>query len=179
MLRYLFLFAGLFIIMSCSPKLRPFTYQMYSGSGWSESELRRIQFYVSNDIVLQRRLDGSRARIQGGTIRIIDGSQYEEVIIRRGTPGVYAFSPDQDKIAISFEEPKDKFFLVFTPSQKLNGQYVLAAQRWDRDQGFITYAGQTYVTPARSAFAILQVDVRGKDRTTVKTRSAGGARVRR
>ena len=178
MIKYILGIIVIITITACSPKLRPFTYQMYADSGWSEREMSRIQFYVSNDIVLQRRLDGSKARIQGGTIRVIDGSQFEEIIIKRGTPGVYAFSPDEEKIAISFEQPKEKHFLVFLPSKKRNGQYVLAAKNWERNYGIVTYAGQTYETPARSAYATLQVDVRGQGRTTIKSRQAEGTRVR-
>ncbi|MFT5383814.1 MAG: hypothetical protein ACI81W_001214, partial [Saprospiraceae bacterium] len=37
------------LISSCSPKLTPFTEDLQQENGWSESELKQIQFYVSKD----------------------------------------------------------------------------------------------------------------------------------
>jgi len=165
-------------VSSCGPKLRPFTDRMYVNSGFSENELKRIQFYVSNDIVLQRRIDGSKARIESGKIKVIDGAQYEEVIIRRNTPGVFSFQADGEDIAVSFEGKPSVNYLIFGPSRRRNGEYVLRAAKWERDYGVITYMGTQYTTPASSAFASLMVDVRGNNRSTTRVRRASGTRVR-
>lgn len=177
-MKYISIALLLIVVSACGPRLRPFTDRMYVNSGFSENELKRIQFYVSNDIVLQRRIDGSRARIESGKIRVIDGAEYEEIIIRRNTPGVYAFQADGEDIAVSFEGKPSVNYLIFGPSRKRNGEYVLRAAEWERDYGVITYMGSQYTTPASSAFASLMVDVRGSGRGTTKVRRAGGNRVR-
>jgi len=177
-MRYLFLLLTIVVFSSCGPKLRPFTDSMYINSGFSDRELKRIQFYVSGDIVLQRRVSGSKARIDSGKIKIIDGTQYEEIVIRRKTPGVFAFRADGEDIAISFEGKADTHFLIFGPSRRRAGEYVLRASKWERDFGIVTYAGEQYTTPASSAFANLMVDVRGNNTTRTRGRTASGARVR-
>lgn len=177
-IKYISLAILLVGVSACGPRLRPFTDRMYVNSGFSENELKRIQFYVSNDIVLQRRVDGTKARIESGKIKVIDGAQYEEIIIRRNTPGVFAFQADGEDIAVSFEGKPSVNYLVFGPSSRRNGEYVLRAAKWEREYGVVTYSGSQYTTPASSAFASLMVDVRGSGRGTTKVRRAGGNRVR-
>lgn len=166
------------IFSSCSPQLRPFTDRMYINSDFSERELKKIQFYVSRDIVLSRQLDGTKARLQSGKIRIVEGASYEEIVIRRGTRGVFAFSVEDGNIAVSFEGNPQTSYLVFGPSERRGGEYVLRAAKWERDFGVINYNGQQYTTPASSAYASLMVDVRGSGRSSSYTRRASGKRVR-
>lgn len=177
-MRYiLFIILGI-TISSCGPKLRPFTDSMYINSGFTDRELKRIQFYVSGDIVLQKRVSGSKARIESGKIKVIDGTQYEEIVIRSRTPGVFAFRVDEEDIAVSFEGKPDTHFLVFGPSRRRAGEYVLRASKWEREFGVVTYAGEQYTTPASSAFANLMVDVRGNNTARTRGRTASGTRVR-
>lgn len=174
----IFLFISVFVISACSPQLRPFTDRMYYNSDFTERELKRIQFYVSRDIVLSRQVDGTKAKIQSGKIKVVEGANYEEIVIRRGTPGVFAFSADDGNIAISFEGNPQTSFLVFGPSEKRGGEFVLRATKWERDFGIITYNGIQYTTPASSAYSSLMVDVRGSGRTSSSTRRAAGKKIR-
>ena len=64
---------------SCSNNLKYFTKDLYQENRWTDSELERIQFYVSEDIVLQRQLRGENSRITDGKIRVVDGSKIEEI----------------------------------------------------------------------------------------------------
>ncbi len=165
-------------LSACSPRLSPFTDNLYRNSGWSERDLRKIQFYVSRDIVLQRKIDDTKGSvIEGGRIRVIKGSSFEEIVIRSGTPGAFLFSPDGKRLAISFENGKDPRFLMFGPHEKRDGAYVLLASDWDKDTGAVTYGETSYVTPAASAYATLMVDSRQEGRTTFKVRNAPGRRV--
>ena len=178
MKKILFILTVIVVFSSCGPQLRPFTDRMHYSAGFTESELKRIQFYVSRDIVLQKRVDGSRAKIDGGKIRVIGGERFEEIVIRRNTPGVFAFNADDGNIAISFEGRPNTHFLIFGPSRKRGGEYVLRAAEWNRDFGIVNYNGEQYSTPASSAFANLMVDVRGRNTSSTRRRTASGARVR-
>lgn len=165
----------LFLFCSCSPRLSVFTDEIYRSGNWSERELKKIQFYVSNDIVLQRRLGRTTSKIEGGRIRIIDGSEWEEIVIKAGTPGVYVFSPGQDRLAISFES--DNRFLVFGPKSR-TGEFVLLASKWERDRGFVQYGEHLYETPASSAYSFLQVDAKFVNQSRTRSRVAKGRQVR-
>lgn len=169
--------AVLLTLGACSPQLTPFTERLYEQNRWTDEELKRIQFYVSNDIVLRRDFSSSDSRIEGGTIRIVGGKQVEEVVIRSGTPGVFLFSPKSDRFAISFEDGGDERYLMFGPSPRVNGRFVLLASDWDRREGTVTYEGRKFKVDTESAYSSLMVDLKRSNSIAVKSRTAGGRKV--
>ena len=173
----LFLFIGLTFMTSCSDRLTPFTQRLYEEQGWSEAELKKIQFYTSEDITLFRTLNEGDSKIVSGEIKIRNGRRVDEVKIKKGTPGVMLFKPKEDKFAISFESDGDEKFLIFGASEKRGGRYQLLAKDWKRRYGKVTYAGQTYQVNSESAYAALLVDLDRKRNTKVKSRTARGRTV--
>ena len=165
------------LIISCGPTYRPFTSNLQKENGWSEDELKHIQFYLSNDIVLRRNLSKGESVIEGGKIRIEEGRRIEEIVIREGTPGILMFMPKDDRLAISFENGKDKF-LMFGPHPKWNGRYMLLGSSWDKQAGEVTYQGKTYHTSSKSAYAGLLVDLDKVSRVTLDRHTAEGRKVR-
>lgn len=161
-------------VWSCSPSLTPFTQKIYDQNNWSEQDLKKIQFYLSDDIVLYRDVTEGSSNIESGTVRIKQGRKIQEVIIREGTPGVLLFSPKDDRFAISFEDGNDERFLMFGPNPKASNRYVLLAKEWKRKKGKVTYEGINYFTNAESAYAALMIDLRQIKRTSVKKRTASG-----
>ena len=147
-------------MMSCSNSLKYFTKDLYLDNRWSESELERIQFYVSEDIILQRKLRGENSRITDGKIRVVDGSKIEEIVIEKGTPGILIDSPARDKFAISFDSADESKFLMFGANPKANGRFVLLAKDWKKRWGKVTYGDQVYETSSASAYAALMVDIK-------------------
>ncbi len=170
--------AAMLLLVSCSSKFQYFTNDLYRSGGWSEQELKRIQFYVSQDIVLQRRLRREDSRITDGKIRIIDGSEAEVVVIKRGTPGVVVGSISDNKLAVSFEQGSSSKSLVFGPGSSSGGRYVLLAKDWNRNMGKVSYGNQEYEVTSSSAIAALKVDIKKARNTKVKSERASGARVR-
>ncbi|MEM0995250.1 MAG: hypothetical protein AAGI49_19620, partial [Bacteroidota bacterium] len=142
------------LLTSCSPKLTPFTQRLYKENDWSEAELKRIQFYLSEDIVLRRVAESSRSRIEDGEIRVINGGKTEKVVIRRGTPGVFVFTPKADRFAISFESGDDRY-LMFGPNPKASNRYLLLASEWKKRGGMVTYGGKRYRVDSDDAYATL------------------------
>ena len=164
------------ILFACNNHYRYFTQKMYDEFRWSDAELESIQFYVSEDIVLFKRLSAEDARISNGKIRVIDGSKVEEVIIEKGTPGVFVQSPKKNRFAIAFEDDESKF-LMFGPNAKYKDRYVLLGKEWEKRWGKITYGGETYETSSRSAYASLMVDIKKAQNTNYQSRKAKGNRV--
>src|SRR5690606_14599828 len=99
-MRTLILFFMIVGMMSCAPSLKYYTKDMHDVSGWSQDDLHKIQFYLSGDIVLWRDLGKEDFSISRGKIKMTDGRRIEEVTIKKGTPGVYVFSPKDDQYAI-------------------------------------------------------------------------------
>ena len=79
---------GLFVVLFLSGcnSLSPFTQKLYEDNNWSEADLKKIQFYLSDDVVLRREIGNGSADISDGRIRVVNGKQVAEVVIRKGTP---------------------------------------------------------------------------------------------
>ena len=143
---------------SCSKTLTYFTDDIYADNNWSEEELKQIQFYLSEDIRLERVYGSAGSDIKDGQIKIKSERKVEEVIIRKGTPGVLVFSPKSNRFALSFDEDPEKY-LMFGPNEKAKGRYVLLAKKWKKRGGTISYGGSNYRTTSDSAYAALMVDI--------------------
>ncbi len=165
-----------FFLSSCSTSLRPFTDDIYYEFGNSKAKLSKIQFYLSDDIVLYRDYGGTRSSIRNGKIKIVDGRKIEEVVFKKGTPGVFVFSPKKDRIAISFEEGDGKY-LMFGPNQKVGGRFVLLAKEWNNRRGKVTYANEIWNTTSSSAYANLMVDLEKARNTRVSKTTVSGRKI--
>ncbi|MCB0521582.1 MAG: hypothetical protein H6577_08045 [Lewinellaceae bacterium] len=167
---------SLVLLGSCSTRLTYFTQDLYERYNWSENDLKKIQFYVSQDIVLKRELKGGSSDIVSGTIKIEDGRQIEEVIIRKGTPGAFIFSPKSERFAIGFEDSNERY-LMFGPSPKFSDRYVMLASDWNRRTGEVTYDNKKWRVSSDDAFAALLVDLRKISKVDVNSRVAKGRKV--
>ena len=163
------------IITSCAPTLTPFTSRLYEKYNWNDDQLKRIQFYLSQDIVLKRDFDkASGTEFNKGSIKIVDGKKIEQIVIPRGTPGVFIFKPNEKKFAISFEADNDKKFLMFGPNPKRGGEFVLLASDWEGKNGIVTYDGKEYVTDVSAAWANLLVDLKKSRNLSIENRTVKG-----
>ncbi len=169
--------AMLFLFSSCSPRLSPFTQQLSDENGWTSEDLKQIQFYLSDDIILRRQISSGSSEIISGEIKMVNGRKVDEVIIRKGTPGVALFSPKENRLAVSFEDGGDQRFLMFGPSKKRGDRYVVLASEWSRRQGSVTYDGKTYKTGSDSALASLLVDLKRVRKTSVRSHVAKGRKI--
>ncbi len=167
----LFLFIG-----ACSPSLSPFTQRLIEQNRWSEKDLKKIQFYSSAEILLYRDYASGMSRIESGEIKMVKGRKVEEIRIPKGTPGVAVFQPKSNRLAVSFEDQKDRF-LIFGPNPKRGNSYVLLASEWKNRRGKVKYDDQQYFTTTESAFATLLVDVKKSKKIKVKSRSVKGRKI--
>ncbi len=174
-----FLFAFLTIIVtSCQPTRMYYNDRLAQENQWRDSDLKKLQFYVSEDILLQRELRRGEAVIQGGKLKRTKGRQLEQIVIRRGTPGTFLFSTTDGNYAITFDERNNNNYLVFGPIAKVRDRYALRARKWERNFGVITYGGKEYTTSARSAQAFLLISSKGNTTTRVSRKTERGSRVR-
>ena len=172
------LIAGIFcaiLFSACSSSLRPFTDDIYDEIR-TDRELSKIQFYLSSDIVLYRDFGGSKSKVVNGKIKLVNGRKIEEIVFKKGTPGVFVFSPKQDRIAISFEKGEGKY-LMFGPNEKVGGRFVLLAKEWRNRRGKVTYDNEIWNTTYDSAFANLLVDLDKARRTTVSKKTVRGRKI--
>ncbi len=171
-------FSLLLLMSSCSRELRPFTANILKEGNWSDTELKKIQFYLSEDIVIRRKLtEGVNEITSGGSIKIFKGEKVEEVRIPHGTPGVFLFRANDDHFAIGFDAINDKRYLMFGPNPKRQGSYVLLASEWKNQLGKVRYDDRFFFTDEPSAWSALLVDLRKIKNVEVTSKTERGRRV--
>ncbi|MEL7160516.1 MAG: hypothetical protein AAFN92_07145 [Bacteroidota bacterium] len=177
MIRLLSVFA-LFTLLfsSCGPKLSPLTQRLIEDQKWQEDELKRIQFYLSEDLILTRELRDGNTEIRNGQVKIIDGREVEQMVFKRNTPGVFVFSPKTKRMAVSFEK-SDEDYLIFGPNPKAGNRYTLLASDWSRRSGTVTYAGRKWRVNSRDAYASLMIPLKRLRDQDVRGRVAGGRKL--
>lgn len=163
-------------LSSCTPKLSYFTQDLYDENQWSPEELKKIQFYLSEDLVLFRRVSNNDARITRGKVMLKNGQQIEEIAFKKNTPGVVSFSPKDNRIAVSFEDD-DQRYLMFGPNPKAGERYTILARDWERRQGTVTYDNQVFNISSGDAFASLMIDLKRVRDTKINNRTARGRRI--
>ncbi len=165
------------LFSSCGPKLSPLTQRLVEDQAWSEDELKRIQFYLSEDLILTREVRDGKSEIRNGQVKIIDGREVEQVVFKRNTPGVFVFSPKSQRMAVSFEQNDDNF-LVFGPNPKAGNRYVILAAEWDRRSGQVSYAGKQWRVNAADAYASLLIPLKRLRNQDVKGKVVGGRKLK-
>jgi hypothetical protein len=169
---------GLIVMSLASCKhLVPYTDAIKTQHNWNDEQVKKIQFYVSHDIILHRELAEGSTDIVKGKIKTINGKKVDEIIIRQGTPGVLTEIPKQNKMLVSFEV-SDDYYLSFGVNPNVGDKYVLLASNWNKSSGTIHYAGQEYTTDPDSKYAFLLVDTRKIQKMDIKQRVAKGRKVK-
>ena len=146
-------FFGLILSMTaCSPRVI-YTSGVQKKYRLTESDLKKIQFYVSDDIVLYTREIDSKTETDKGELVVKSNSEEERILIKRGTPCVVEKIIGTDKLSVSFETGEGKFLIFGTA--EANGPYKLLAESWSNGRGKLTYNNKTYYASSASGNAYL------------------------
>jgi len=166
----------LFVMSSCSKNLVPYSGYLQEKHNWGKPEIEQIQFYTSKDIVLYRNAADSETQIVNGTVKIKNGKQVEEVVIKAGTPGIAVWQAEDNRYGICFDSDDDHF-LTFGANPEKQKRFYLLASEWNGKNGIVTYNGEQYSTNASSADAFLLIDLKKTKNLYVRSRTAKGRTV--
>jgi hypothetical protein len=170
-------FAIIAIAFSSCKNLVPYTDSMKKQNNWNDEQVRKIQFFTSTDVILQRAVREGSTEIVQGKIKKIDGKNVEEIVIRSGTKGVLVDIPRENKMLVSFEID-DQHYLSFGVNPTYGEKYVLLASDWNNGIGKVHYNGIEYATSPDSKYATLLVDLRKLQKLNLQQRVAKGRKVR-
>lgn len=155
-LAYFFALVIVASLYACSSSI-PFTNDDKIKYNLTEDKLKKLQFFVSRDIVLQRgeRSDEAQEFDQDGKLIVSSSASLDEIYIKEGTPGVVVKVMDGNRLAISFDATDDNKYLVFgDPNNR--GRYNLMGAEWDNGKGKINYGGKVYYVMPGGAGAYLK-----------------------
>jgi hypothetical protein len=102
-----------------------FTAEVRERYQFTGDEIRHIQFYTSGKIVLRREEPYQDRRIVKNELVIEDRLRIDDVVIRRGTPGV-ALRVEGDHLLVSFSREHRNRALWFSRKHNSQGRYELS-----------------------------------------------------
>lgn len=165
------------LLSSCA-NLVPYSEALKNQYHLSDSDIPKIQFYTSDNIILYKDAVNGQRTIEGGKIKVVDGREVEEIIIQNKTKGIAIKNPLLgNNLGVSFEI-NDNYFLTFGENPKFNNKYCLLASNWKNDIGEVTYNGEKFRTPSASGRVYLLVNIKKLEKMETKSRVAKGRKIR-
>jgi hypothetical protein len=135
-----------FLLSSCGSSRKmsnyvPFTKDMMDKIEKENIDLKEVQFYVDEKLILARNLDNETVEVKSGVVKLEKAKNVNEVVIPMLSPGLYS-DKIGDKLLISFERGNSA--LAFGPgSGHAFNQYVIYGTQWKNGTALVDYdAGQ-------------------------------------
>lgn len=176
-MKKLLVFMMLLSFLASCKNLIPFTQDLKTTNKWTDEDLKKIQYYNSEIIVLHRQLNSNETDIISGKIKMVDGKQVEEIIINKGTPGIISALPDGSRMAISFEIGDDHY-LTFGVDEQRGGRYYLRLKDYEKNKfALVTYFDKTYNLEPLALNAYLQVNLKKINKLQSELRVAKGRKL--
>jgi hypothetical protein len=120
----------------------PFTKQLRQRIENNHLDIKKVQFFVDQKLILRRSMGAQKNDIKSGVILFENGQYINEVIIPKNTPGICT-GVTSDGLVVSFEQQNNNS-IEFGPGG-LNGSYfTLYARNWSGGMADMTYDNKTY-----------------------------------
>lgn len=143
------LIAGLIgILAGCSSARKmsrdyvPFTSQLKQRLERDSIDIKKVQFYVDQKLILSRYLDDERAQVTSGKVRFENGKYINEVIIPPFTPGVCE-EIQNGNLMISFEKGSSDMGFGLGSGFTAN-TYVLYGYDWRNGTAIVNFDNKKF-----------------------------------
>lgn len=140
----------------------PFTRELYYRLKANNQDIRKLQFFVDQTIILSRGLSQDKLYIDQGKVVNQFGVNENKIELPALTPGIVeAIEPDG--LRVSFESPNNN--LKFINNKYSPEFFVFSGTNWDNGTAEVTYKGTTYKASCGtcSSIADARLVVRQKD----------------
>ncbi len=170
----LILALGAITFFSSCKSTVPFTNAVKTKYSLDEAKLKKMQFYISSDITLQRGEQGTNSQEldDEGKLVISSSASLDNISVDGKTPGVCVKVLAGNKLAISFFESDDQYLVFGDPNNR--GRYNLMGAEWKNGKGKINFGGKVYYIMPGGATAYLKFEMKKvKDYKTTSTKAKG------
>jgi hypothetical protein len=150
--KYFIALVLIIVLTSCQKKIY-FTYDLKKKLEEKELDIKKVQFYNSEKIVLTRSVPHNDAQVNNGELKFENGKFVEEIIINKNTPGVCNLD-NNNILGISFEQG-DK--VLNFQRDRLNNYYLIDAEIQANLVSKILYDSSVYVVQPPGIEAKLMV----------------------
>jgi hypothetical protein len=134
---------SLTLLFSCSSSRKsaknfvPFTRDLKQKLDKENIDLKQVQFYVDQKLILNRNLGDQKIAVSSGVVKLENGKYVNEVIIPSFTPGICE-NTEGDRLMISFEKGNND--LAFGPGSGYTfNEYVLYGTEWKDGTTLVTF----------------------------------------
>jgi len=160
-------------LASCNSTIY-FTQEMRNNLNQNKLDVKDVQFYVSQKLILKRNLTYEETKIARGEITFENGQYVEEIIIPKNTEGI-AIDNGNEWLNVAFEQGENRDLQFVMNSENY---YQITALEWEGNYGKVKYDTTFYYLEPGGDEALLKVkkeDVFNfqKKKRVVKGRSVG------
>jgi hypothetical protein len=165
---------GAITLFSSCKSTTPFTNALKTKYNLDEGKLKKMQFYISSSITLQRGELGANSQELDaeGKLVISSSASLDNILVDGKTPGVCVKVLPGNKLAISFFASDDQYLVFGDPNNR--GRYSLMGAEWKNGKGKINFGGKVYYIQPGGASAYLKFEMKNvKDYKTTSTKAKG------
>jgi hypothetical protein len=178
-MKALSIFAILVLMASCATKV-PYTKKIKEEFDLNEDKLKKVQFYSSRMIILERKEQAETTATTGqsGDLVVSSSSLSERIVIPANTKCIFDKFGENGAVLIRFEVGAGRTitFAERTGAAAGSGRFYLQAD-WKGGRGELDYGGAVYFAVSGSESAYLMVKLKQWQRNKRKDRVVRGMKV--
>ncbi len=168
---------GMLSLSACSSKIY-FTQAIRDQYKLTPEELKGIQFYLSDEIILRRgETNENQKSTEDGKLIVQSGKNIEQLVFKPNTEGGVEQVVDSKGMTVAFEEGAGNY-LVFSSARNRNGLYTLQAMTWENGRGKVSYGDDVWYSAPGSEGAALMFKMKSIRKLRVNEKVAKGRKVR-
>lgn len=164
------------LVFSCGVKV-PMTNQLKQEYDLNENNMKKVQFYSSQTIILVKsKTSGSQGAVDGKLV-ISKNSEQERIIIPVNAKCIFDSYDKDGSVIIRFELGAGKTIKFAVREGQASGKFYLDAKWISGKGGEMNYGGDTYYATPESGSAYLMVVLKKLNKTKRKDRVVKGLKV--
>jgi hypothetical protein len=175
--------SAIFFLLSCGSSRKnsyvPFTKDLRVKLEKDNIDLRQVQFYTDQKLILSRNMGDQKTEVHAGVVKLENGKYINEVIVPAFTPGI-CDTIINDRLMISFEKGNND--LAFGQGSGYTfSQFVLYGTEWKNGTAAVTFDSNKFRARCGTcqdvASATLVVRKSEIDKFERKTRTLKGRKI--
>lgn len=177
-MKYVALFILAITFVSCGSKI-PFTDQLKEEFNLeAETQMKKVQFYISQTIVLQRvKQTGAQGTTDSGALVTNKSREENRITIQAQTPGVFESYGKSGEMIVRFEVGQGRVLSFKVRQQGNTSKYYLDAT-WDMNKGGeLTYSNEKYTVESYAGNSYLMVVLKKLQKTKRQDRVVKGMKI--
>jgi len=164
------------VLFSCGVKV-PVTNQLKEEYDLNEKNMKIVQFYTSQTIILQRSKTSGKQGTEDGKLVTSNNKEQDRIIIPSNTKCVFDSYGKDGEVLIRFELGAGKTLKFSLRPGQSSGKYYLDANWQAGKGGELNYGNEVYFATPDSGSAYLMVVLKKLNKTKRKDRVVKGMKV--